>query len=347
MRSGTFIVVAALVVLLTAGAVGVYAYDTSSEDHIAQGISVGGIHVGGLDRGQARQKLEAELLAPLSTPVVVRARGRRFQLTAREARITANIDATVAEAVRRGRDGNVLTRVARNLTGGEVDADIEPTITWSSEAVGRVVSRVRRAVDREARNADVQFATANLRRVEGRDGLRTDRKALRDDIESALLEPDGAGREVRAKVERVEPEITTAELEERFGTVVTVDRKTFTLRLFKGLEIAKTYRIAVGRVGQETPSGVYPIQNKAVNPVWTVPDSDWAGDLAGKVIPAGDPRNALKARWLGIYNGVGIHGTADRESIGSNASRGCIRMRVEDVKDLYDDVPVGSSVFIA
>jgi len=325
----------------------VYAYDEGTEDQVAQGVRVGGIHLGGLSRAQARRKLRDELLQPLSSPVVVRARGERFRLTAREARIAANIEAMVAEAVARGRDGNVLTRAFRNLTGGEVQADVDPEITYSSEAVGRLVSRVKRRVERAPRDAKVDFSTAGLNRVGGRDGLAVDTGDLRDDVESALLSAGEDERTVTARVRRVEPKVTTAELADRYGTVVTVDRRSFTLRLFKRLELAKTYRIAVGKVGLDTPAGLYTIQNKAVNPAWNVPNSDWAGDLAGKVIPGGVPENPLKARWLGIYNGVGIHGTAERGSIGSNASHGCIRMLVEDVTELYDDVPVGAPVYIA
>ena len=88
------------------------------------------------------------------------------------------------------------------------------------------------------------------------------------------------------------------------------------------------------------------MQNKAVNPAWHVPNSAWAGKLAGKVIPGGVPDNPLKSRWLGIYDGAGIHGTADVASLGTAASHGCIRMAVPDVEELYDQVPVQTPVFI-
>ena len=125
-----------------------------------------------------------------------------------------------------------------------------------------------------------------------------------------------------------------------------VDRGSFRLRLYKNLRLARTYPIAVGMAGLETPAGMYEIQNKAVDPVWSVPNSAWAGDMAGQVVPPG-PANPLKARWLGIYDGAGIHGTADDASIGTNASHGCIRMHVPDVIDLYDRVPVGAAIYIA
>jgi lipoprotein-anchoring transpeptidase ErfK/SrfK len=128
--------------------------------------------------------------------------------------------------------------------------------------------------------------------------------------------------------------------------VVTVDRQAFKLRYFKRLRVAKTYKIAVGQAGLETPAGLYHVQDKAVNPVWHVPKRPWAGDLAGKVIPGGVPENPLKARWLGIYAGAGIHGTADVGSLGSAASHGCIRMAVPDVEELYDKVPVQAPVYI-
>ena len=88
------------------------------------------------------------------------------------------------------------------------------------------------------------------------------------------------------------------------------------------------------------------MQNKAENPAWHVPNSDWAGDLAGKVIPGGRADNPLKARWLGIYNGAGIHGTDAIGSLGTAASHGCIRMAIPDVEELYDKVPVQTPVYI-
>src|SRR5204862_997027 len=133
---------------------------------------------------------------------------------------------------------------------------------------------------------------------------------------------------------------------DEYPVVLTIDRGNFRLNLFKKLKRVHVYPIAVGRVGLETPAGLYNISTKAVNPAWHVPNSAWAGALAGTVIPGGAPDNPLKARWLGIANGVGIHGTAEDWSIGTRASHGCIRMHVSDVLDLYPRVPVGTTVLI-
>ena len=69
----------------------------------------------------------------------------------------------------------------------------------------------------------------------------------------------------------------------------------------------KSYPIAVGQQGLETPAGLYHVTDKQVNPYWHVPNSAWAGSLAGQVIPPG-PSNPLQARWIGIADGAGIHG---------------------------------------
>ena len=151
---------------------------------------------------------------------------------------------------------------------------------------------------------------------------------------------------MRTKV--VEPKVTSKQLAERYPAVVVVQRGSFRLSLYRNLKLAKSYGIAVGQVGLETPAGLYHVQNKAVNPAWTMPNSDWVapGDR-GKVVPGGTAENPLKARWLGIYAGAGIHGTDAEGSIGTAASHGCIRMRIPDVIDLYDQVPVNAPIYIA
>lgn len=50
---------------------------------------------------------------------------------------------------------------------------------------------------------------------------------------------------------------------------------------------------------------------------------------------------------MGIYDGVGIHGTDEEASIGTAASRGCIRMRIPEVIELYDQVPLSTPIYIA
>ena len=202
------------------------------------------------------------------------------------------------------------------------------------------------ALNREAVDADLDIGADGIDVRSARIGRRLEARRLERQLRRRLVDFDGR-RRVVARTVTVAPEVTDAELKRRYPAVLIVDRSSFTLTLYKRLKEAKRYQVAVGKVGMETPEGLYHIQNKAINPAWHVPDSDWAGDLAGKVIAGDAPENPIKARWMGIYDGAGIHGTDADESIGSAASHGCIRMRIPEVIELYEDVPVSAPVYIA
>jgi lipoprotein-anchoring transpeptidase ErfK/SrfK len=342
-RSLAIIAAMTLVVLLVGTGV-VYAYDASHDDRIAKGMRIGGVDVGGLSADRARARLHEQLVAPLTKTVTVRAGDRHFRLTAREARVKVNADELVDEAVDASREGSFVSRAWRDVTGGTVDRHVAPTIEYSKPAVQRLVDRVRVAMSRPARDASIDINITNVDVKQSQTGRTIDAKTLRAEVQDALVDVR-ADRSLRAPVKKITPEVTTAELADKYPSIITVDRNTHRLRLFKDLDLAKTYPIAVGQAGLETPAGQYTIQNMAENPSWHVPDSPWAGDLAGRVIPPG-PENPIKARWMGIYDGAGIHGTDAVNSIGTSASHGCIRMRIPDVEALYDQVKVGTPVYI-
>ena len=346
MRHRSFIVLAGLLMLLIFGAVGLYAVDAAQEDKIAEGITVAGVDVGGMETGQARRAVAEQVAEPLQRPLRVRYGGRSFKLTAKQARVKADVDGMIDEAVEKSRDGTIISRVARGLTGGTVDANIATRVTYDERRVDRLVRRVERAVERPARNARVDFSGGGLRKVGGRYGVALRSDALREAVDDELTHPSPR-RVVKARVDRKRPKVGIDDLAGKYPIVVTVDRGSFTLKVYRKLKLKKSYTIAVGQAGLDTPAGRYTIQNKAVDPAWHVPNSAWAGELAGQVIPGGAPNNPLKARWLGIYDGAGIHGTSDIGSLGTAASHGCIRMAIPDVMEVYEMVPVSAPIYIA
>ena len=333
------------VTVLLVGAGSLYAFDRDVRTRIADGVTVNGIDVGDLTPQQARTKLQASLLDPLSRPVSVRYKGRRFTLTPEQANVAIDVDGSVDRAIQASNKGNLFTRTWREVRGTELDARVEAKINYSEAAVRRIVARVERRLEVEARDASLDLESGQVEPVESRDGLAVRGAALRRDIRRELLEM-GDTRIARVRTRVVEPKVTTEELAEKYPAVIIVNRGAFKLSFYKNLKLEKTYRIAVGAAGRETPAGLYNVQNKAINPAWHVPNSDWAGDLAGTVVPPG-PSNPIKARWMGIYDGAGIHGTDATNSIGTAASKGCIRMLIPDVIELYDQVPVGAPVYIA
>ncbi len=341
----SFVILATLVVVLVGGAVGTYAYDSSREEMIAAGITVGGVDVGGMSAEEARRALAQDIRRPAERPISVKAGDERYRLEADEARVRTDIDGMVEDAVAESRAGNAITRTFRDLTGGEVEEQLASRVTYSREAVKDFVASIEEDVNRPAQDASVQASGSGLSTVSAEDGVALREDRLARDVATALETPGGS-RRVAAQAESVEPEVTERELADEYPSYITVDRASFELRYYEDLELAETYSIAVGRAGYDTPTGGYEIANKAVDPVWSVPNSDWAGELAGQTIPGGAANNPLKARWLGIYDGVGIHGTDETGSIGSAASHGCIRMTIPEVIELYDRVPTGTPVYI-
>jgi lipoprotein-anchoring transpeptidase ErfK/SrfK len=344
MRHRSFILVAVLLLLLVGGAVAAYAYDSARKDRIAEGVTVAGTDVGGMTTAQAQRVLVRDLKEPLEQPVAVVYKGKRFKLSAEDAGVTADIGGMVDEAIAESREGNIISRVTRDLTGGEEPVQVSARVSYSEQAVRKLVRRVKRKLDQPARDAEVSFPS--LESVKEQTGIRVKGKVLRQRIAQALTVP-GVARRVKATVATIQPKVTQAELADKYPIVLVADRNAFQLRLYKDLQLATQYTVAVGALGFDTPAGLYHIQNKAVDPPWSVPDSDWAGDLAGTVVPGGVPENPLKARWLGIYDGAGIHGTDQTYSLGTAASHGCIRMAIPDVIELYDQVPVGAPIYIA
>jgi lipoprotein-anchoring transpeptidase ErfK/SrfK len=296
---------------------------------IKPGVTAAGIDLSNLTVEEATARLTEQLGPRLAPDLVLGAAGVPWKLTMAEAKLRF-------DAVRTAK---------RALYAKAGVTAVPPAISHSRLAVAAFVERVNRRVGRAPRDARIRITVRHIFRQRARHGRALPVAATRAAIDRALDDP-AAPRRVHQRLVKVSPKVSFANLARVYNTVITIDRPNFKLRLFKGLKFRKSYGIAVGMAGLETPAGRYAIQNKQVNPAWHVPNSAWAGSLAGQVIPGGAPTNPLKARWMGIANGVGIHGTAEAWSIGTRASHGCIRMHVPDVIDLFRRVPVGAPVLI-
>jgi hypothetical protein len=341
-KTSIALLIAAVLLVVVVG--GAWAYDSSQKDTIADGVTIGGVDVSGLDEEEAAAKVHRKLVAPLRSSLKVSFDGETWKLTGEQLKIRADIDAAVAEAVEDSQEGGLPGRLVRYVSGGEVDESIAPEVAYSVPAVNRFVRRVAEDINQEPENADVEASGESLTVVAGQPGRKLRDNLLEKDLKAAVLNAN-APHTIKAKVHSIAPEITKKEVAAEYPSYLTLDRSTFTLRLWKHLKLAKTYTVAVGMEGLETPEGLYQIEAMEENPVWNVPESDWAGSLAGQTIPPG-PSNPIKARWMAIYEGAGIHGTEETSSLGSAASHGCVRMSIPDVEELYDEVEVGTPIFI-
>ncbi len=120
-------------------------------------------------------------------------------------------------------------------------------------------------------------------------------------------------------------------------------KKTWLRLWYNGKFLARQFPVCTGNLDESpTPIGEFSVSTRLVNPEWTR-----AGQQA---VSADDPNNPLGTRWLGFaepgYTSYGIHGTRKPETIGQHASNGCVRMRNENVEELFDLVPSGTKIQI-
>ena len=313
---------------------------TPPAPRIAANVVSGGVDLSGLTATEAKAKLKAELVPALSRDVTVLIAGKRFTLAGATAKPKLNLTRTVEAALA------VTVQPAAPQSGGvAVGAGVVPVVTHARVPVRTFAVGIATSIYRPGRDASVKIGLRHMTLRRAKLGVGVDVNALAAKIDAVIDDPL-LSRQVRQRVRKVSPAINADDLRAQYRTVITVDKAHFKLRLFKNLKLRKSYIVAVGQPAYPTPSGRFSITNKQVDPVWSVPNSPWAGELGGSTVAGGSAANPLKARWMGITNGVGIHGTGQEWSVGSRASHGCIRMRVSDVKDLYPRVPVGTTVLL-
>ncbi len=142
-----------------------------------------------------------------------------------------------------------------------------------------------------------------------------------------------------AKLNRVHPQKVRAGQELKvikgpFSAIVDLSDYELTIHAH-GYYVAR-FPVGVGKDGS-TPIGEMTVQEKLQDPTYYGPDGVVAHD---------DPENPLGEHWIDIGNSFGIHGTTEPDSIGQSLSRGCVRLRNEDVAVVYDLLTIGSSVQI-
>jgi len=118
---------------------------------------------------------------------------------------------------------------------------------------------------------------------------------------------------------------------------IVVDRSQNVLLLKSDGEVIKTYTVSTGK-DLCTPLGTFVIEEKLVSPMWYKVDV---------VVAPDSPDYELGTRWMGISaEGYGIHGTSDESVIGRHITNGCVRMKNNEVEELYDVIPGGTVVEI-
>jgi murein L,D-transpeptidase YcbB/YkuD len=125
---------------------------------------------------------------------------------------------------------------------------------------------------------------------------------------------------------------TPAAAQERGALRIDLNIPALRLQVFEGDELVKSYGVAVGKPGHDTPTGEFTMGHAEWNPWWRPPPGrEWTRGKEDTPPGPNNPMGRVKLFFAPLYF---IHGTPEAESIGSPASHGCVRMRNSDAIEL-------------
>jgi lipoprotein-anchoring transpeptidase ErfK/SrfK len=284
---------------------------------LPEGVTIGGIHVGGLSPDAAY----AVVRAGFRSPLVLAVGAHRVSVSPASVGAIAYAKAAVARA-----------------RGARPGTEVPLGVSIRGAAVRKLVTSLGKRFDHAP--VDSKLFLRNLQPfvTKGEPGKKLDRAAAMEAVIVALRENRRTGIEL--PFEDVAPKVNRA----NFGPVIVIRRGSNHLYLYRGMKPWRAFGVATGQAVYPTPLGRFEIVVKWENPWWYPPSSPWA--QGAKPIPPG-PGNPLGTRWMGISSpGVGIHGTPDPASIGYSASHGCIRMLIPQAEWLFAHVEIGTPVYI-
>ena len=302
------------------------------------GVTIGGVDIGGRDADSARKIIKSEVVAP-------EAAGRRqlrrrgLHLSARSAsRPNADVDGMVDEAIDR-REGSLFDRVPGTPAGGEVDDDLEPRVDYSESAVNDFVTpRSPRKINREDPDATVPSGSRLAEAGRAKLALR---EAGDDDLineaaqrPAAIAVRRSSRRPIPRSPRRSSPRRTrrTSHRPIELHPAPVQEPEAEESTRSRSARVATTPRPALRPADQGGQPHLARADLGLGGAPWPARRSAGAGNLWS---PAG---------W-GSTTGPASTGP-ETGSLGSAASHGCIRMAVDDVIELFDQVEVGDPVYI-
>lgn len=190
---------------------------------------------------------------------------------------------------------------------------------------------------------------------------QTQEMAFLQGLVNVLPQDKGFARTQRAISDEVE--ILRAKVGRRIHNQlhILVDTRANKLYVKRGLTLLWSADCSVGKGGFlldkvtgrrwqfVTPRGQFEVQDKFANPIWHKPD--WAFVEDHQLIPPpDDPKRNVQGE-LGAFvfnlgDGYLIHGTPNENLLGHAVSHGCVRLGADDLKKLYDLIPIGTRVYI-
>ncbi|HEX2052343.1 MAG TPA: L,D-transpeptidase/peptidoglycan binding protein [Actinomycetota bacterium] len=331
-----------LLVIGVGGAAAAVRMESSATKVSLNGFHVGGIDLAGLDSAAAMQKLNERFEAPLDKPVAITIDGRTLEpTTRRELGATTNVADVYRRAVELHRNIPFFKRLWYRITGMSVGQSLEVQTRVDGDKGAAQVAKIAQEVNKAPVNATISVAGGSFKIVDAVPGYALDEEAAVKAFEAA-----SAGE--ASRIALVGKPVAASITRENFKDVIVVKVGENKLYHYEGESLVKTYDVATGLPKYPTPIGQFRIVEKRFRPTWVNPakgPGEWGFKLPAKIGPG--PTNPLGTRAMNLNSpGIRIHGTTADNSMGYNASHGCIRMRMSDVEELFERVDVGTPVII-
>lgn len=314
-----------------------FVVDAAFRGKIFSGVTVEGVPVGGLTREQSAEVVVGKVVEPLHKPVLLEVDGRAFELDPKSVDMKVDIDRMIDLAYWAGQSQNIASRMFRRFINRPYTVNVPVTVDFDRAKLEQFVAGLAAEVNYPPENAGIDMSSGTPVIEKGHYGLTVKEQETVTEVEAALPSPD---RNVTVVTESVRPEVTSADI----GCIIVISLSRHTLYLYRQETLENSFLVAVGMPEYPTPTGRFHVTFKEEDPVW-LPTSEWAKDKRGIPQPPG-PDNPLGKYWMDIGGGIGIHSTPFENSLGEDASHGCIRMSEWGASQVYNTVEVGTPVYI-
>lgn len=343
---GGVLVLAALsclvVTLLLLGVGVVYAsmVDSQHEGRMLPGTTVAGVDVGGMSEREARSAVTHALADDLERTITVRLGQRTWKTTPRQLGSTAAVEAGVAEAMRASENATTAELVRLRWQDQEANVAPEIPVSHSRDDLRAYVNDLATDLNEPARDAGLNLDAIDQGKLEIVPGERG--RVL--DTDAAVQELLAALRNDRDTVELTVHQVVPEQTVEDFRQVLVLRQNEHKLSLYENGQRTGTWNVAVGESGSPTPTGLYEVTKKRPNPTWINPSPNgWGAGMPKRIGPGpGNPLGVRALNWSAPA--IRFHGTANLSSIGTNASKGCVRLSNGDIVHVYDMVQTGAKI---